>query len=303
MEPEKQTVNPLHKFVQGLTASNISGSEYLFLFLATVVEVVMPVTFFFLPQRIGLGTQLVLILLSLQFLFAVYMDIQTFFQKNYVDYLFLQLVFYCFLLLISAVLIGLKRDAIAAAVSLDISTFHVILAAILCFFIYAIVSFVILVVMDIGTVLILIAYAKLARISLENPYVEQLKAAATKESFEEYTNRRVREEFAKKYRQQAQERAESTGHMHSERHKAVGGGAAFEGAQRENDHYTQSVYVQMPLFDYTVHFKDITSLDQVRPRYHALMKKYHPDNAQTDTVRICQEIQKEYHEIAKKYNL
>jgi len=261
MEQKKMSEGIFINFLHRITSYDLTPSEYLFFFLATLLETVLPSLFYFLHFDLSIPTQVFIVMVFLLMLFAVYMDIHTFFQKNHVDYLYLQLLIFVLILVVSAVFFGIKRDAIATAVKMDFSTFHKILATMILFFVYAFVIFGVMVAFDIGMILLLVLCAKLMNISLENPYTEQLKAARTLEGFEDYTRKKIRAE------------------------------------------YESGMYVSQPLFDYTKHFRQITDLDQVKPRYHALMKIYHPDNTKSDTVQICQEIQDEYQEIAKRYNL
>lgn len=56
------------------------------------------------------------------------------------------------------------------------------------------------------------------------------------------------------------------------------------------------------LFENTLYFKSISSLEEVRPRYLSLMKKYHPDMP-GGSKEIAQEIQSEYDKICEENGL
>ena len=56
------------------------------------------------------------------------------------------------------------------------------------------------------------------------------------------------------------------------------------------------------MFENTVYFQSIDSLEQVRPRYISLMKRYHPD-MKGGSKEICQEIQSEYDKICEENGL
>lgn len=56
------------------------------------------------------------------------------------------------------------------------------------------------------------------------------------------------------------------------------------------------------LFENTFYFKSISSLEEVRPRYLSLMKKYHPDMP-GGSKEIAQEIQSEYDKIREQNGL
>lgn len=56
------------------------------------------------------------------------------------------------------------------------------------------------------------------------------------------------------------------------------------------------------LFEGTLYFKSISSLEEVRPRYLSLMKQYHPDMP-GGSKEIAQEIQSEYDKICKENGL
>ncbi|MBD5544302.1 MAG: hypothetical protein HDR01_08715 [Lachnospiraceae bacterium] len=56
------------------------------------------------------------------------------------------------------------------------------------------------------------------------------------------------------------------------------------------------------LFEKTLYFRSISSLEEVRPRYLSLMKKYHPDMPE-GSKEIAQEIQSEYDKICKENGL
>ena len=261
MESKKMSEGFFIHFLHRITSSDLTPSEYLFFFLATLSETVLPILCYFLFYDLSIAVQAVIIMVLLLTLFWTLMDIHTFFQKNHVDYLYLQLIIFVLILLVSDVFFIINRDAIAAALKMDLSTIYKILAIMILILLYNFVIFVFMVAYDIGAVLILILCAKLLDISLKNPYTEQLKAARTLEGFKQDTRERIKAE------------------------------------------YEREMFVPEPLFDHTKYFRQITDLEQVKPRYHALMKIYHPDNTQSDTIRICQEIQDEYQEIAKRYNL
>lgn len=56
------------------------------------------------------------------------------------------------------------------------------------------------------------------------------------------------------------------------------------------------------LFEKTLYFRSISSLEEVRPRYLSLMKKYHPDMP-GGSKEIAQEIQSEYDKICEENGL
>lgn len=304
MEPQKRTFHPFNKISQRLAEKDMTYSECLFLFMATIVECIMPVTFFVLPYKIDYWIQFVIIVLLVQVLFGLYMEIDTFFQKNHVEYLYMQLVIFACVLMVSAVFFALRKNAIASAFQLNTSNFAAFVVTFCVYIAYSTVLFLLLVFFDLASVVVLIIYGRIAGVSMENPYIEQFKAARSIQGSREYTNQKLKEAYEKKYGRQIDPEQAREFYENVQRAKAQKRYGSRRGAdaQKESEH-VQSAYVQPPLFEYTRHFKQITDLEQVKPRYHELMKKYHPDNARTDTVEICQEIQDEYQTIAKKYNL
>ena len=82
----------------------------------------------------------------------------------------------------------------------------------------------------------------------------------------------------------------------------------------ENDQWEKTPefrqnYQEMPkepqpkfLFEKTLYFRSISSLEEVRPRYLSLMKKYHPDMP-GGSKEIAQEIQSEYDKICEENGL
>lgn len=309
MKPQKKTFHPIDKLMQRLAEKDITYSDCLFLFLATIVESVMPVTFFVLPFKMDYWMQFAVIVLMIQILFGLYMEIDTFFQKNHVEFLYLQLLIFAGVIFISGIFFALRMNAIAAALQLNTSN---LTAAFVTFFIYVsytVVLFLLLIIFDAASVLVLLIYGKVAGVNMENPYIEQFKAARTVQSSREYANQKLKEAYERKYGKEidpedARQFFEQAQHMRAKqkREKQAGFGTRQDTYAYDGSHI-QGTYVQQPLFDYTKHFKQITDLDQVKPRYHELMKKYHPDNAKFDTVELCQEIQEEYQTIAKRYNL
>lgn len=85
---------------------------------------------------------------------------------------------------------------------------------------------------------------------------------------------------------------------------------AREDVQWDQWHEFERQYREMPkeppppefLFEKTVYFRSISSLEEVRPRYLQLMKKYHPDMP-GGSKDIAQEIQSEYDKICEENGL
>lgn len=106
----------------------------------------------------------------------------------------------------------------------------------------------------------------------------------------EELERRQREEFKRKW------------NFHG------GLGADYEQWHRRRDtdnnksEYKEPVKPRRFLFENTVHFQSIESLEEVRPRYIKLMKRYHPDMP-GGSKEICQEIQSEYDKICEENGL
>ncbi|MBD5466028.1 MAG: hypothetical protein HDR22_09500 [Lachnospiraceae bacterium] len=83
----------------------------------------------------------------------------------------------------------------------------------------------------------------------------------------------------------------------------------WENVQWEKNSEFRQNYQEMPkepqpkfLFEKTLYFRSISSLEEVRPRYLSLMKKYHPDMP-GGSKEIAQEIQSEYDKICKENGL
>ncbi len=83
-----------------------------------------------------------------------------------------------------------------------------------------------------------------------------------------------------------------------------------ENVQWDQWHEFERHYQEMPkeppppkfLFEKTIYFRSIISLEEVRPRYLQLMKKYHPDMPGGNK-DIAQEIQSEYDKICEENGL
>ena len=83
----------------------------------------------------------------------------------------------------------------------------------------------------------------------------------------------------------------------------------WENVQWEKNSEFRQNYQEMPkepqpkfLFEKTLYFRSISSLEEVRPRYLSLMKKYHPDMP-GGSKEIAQEIQSEYDKICEENGL
>lgn len=269
---EKSKNGILLRMIQRLTDSQLAVHEYLFIIFATLLEIAMPFLCCFFAKKVGFPLIIAGVFGAIIFVFVIFHDVEEFYKANYVDYLYFQIIILILMVLCGVVLLIIAATQFKEEIkSLTEYLFRIEYHEALAIFVVC-VMFILCVLLvacsisvyDLLFSLLMWIFAKANHLEIKNPYMEQLKAAGTKESREEYLRRKLREEYEK----MAEE----------------------------------SVYRQEPLFENTKYFKGITDLEQVRPRYLSLMKQYHPDNAE-GTIEICQEIQEEYQTIEKKYNL
>lgn len=159
---------------------------------------------------------------------------------------------------------------------------------------------------DMLFIIVFIVFAKL--LGLESKFARQRKENeefykkdsepyggfrnAYEKMYWEELERRQREEFKNKWRAQGSTNSDyETWYQWKNKQK------------EENTQQTENgTGPKQFMFENTVYFKSIDSLEQVRPRYISLMKKYHPDMP-GGRKEICQEIQSEYDKICQENGL
>ncbi|MBQ7065700.1 MAG: hypothetical protein IJN92_02665 [Lachnospiraceae bacterium] len=113
----------------------------------------------------------------------------------------------------------------------------------------------------------------------------------------EELERRQREEFKNKWRGQGSNNSDYD-RWYEWKNKQKDDNAKHDNT-RQTENKTRP---KRFMFENTVYFQSIDSLEQVRPRYISLMKRYHPD-MKGGSKEICQEIQSEYDKICEENGL
>lgn len=273
------------RMLRGERKIDIEGTDAIFLVLCTLVEIGFPMYFLMADHRMEFPYNVFFLLGTIFALFFIFMDLRTFFQRNYIDLLFFQICTYIVFMLIALVGFIMMRWEVAYVAELDGNAISVWLITIVAYSIFLLGTFLCVVVLDFLVVFILMLLACIFRVNLQNPYLEKLQYAQTVEGSEEYTRLRIKSEYEDRFKESSIDEE------------------FFEQYCKEQSKGLSDPYVQSPLFEHTKHFKKIVTLDQVIARYDTLMKIYKPTDESADIPEICKEIEKEYKEIKKKYNI
>lgn len=289
---EKKSLRSIffRRILHGQWKMDIKGIEAVFLVLFTLVAIGFPTYFLFTNHKIDFPLNMVVLFGTLFALFFIFMDLDTFFKSNYIDFLFFQICTFVILMLIVLVFFIVKRKDIAIAVALDANFIGIWLVAVICYLIFLVGSFICVSVIDFIVVMVLLLLAYIFQINLSNPYIEKLQYAQSIEGSKEYTKKRIREDYENRFQEANIDETTFEKYCKEQNYKEI-----YESKNR--------TYIQEPLFDHTKHFKHIVSLDQVTARYDTLMKIYKPDDDFLEIPEICKEIEEEYKEIKKKYNI
>lgn len=284
-EMEKKSLKSIffRRMLQGHWKLDIKGTEAIFLVLCTLVEICFPLYFLFAKHKMEFPYNILMLFGTIFALFFIFMDIRTFFQSNYIDLVFFQICTYIILVLITLVLFILKRQNIAQIVEVSSSSGAIWLVLLYLYVIFLGFSFICIFMIDFVFVVLLLLLAGILGIDLENQYMQKLSYAQTIEGSEEYTRKRLKEEYEERFQE------------------SNINDASFEQYCKEK--YSNEPYVQTPLFENTKYFRQIVSLEQVKARYQMLMEIYQADKGSSNALEICKEIEEEYKEIKKKYNI
>lgn len=264
MEERKKKAGLLLRIFQRLASSKLSMKEYIFAIVVTLMQIGSPFVYELIRGDSQHIWQVPITGVLLFLVFVFMWNPEEFLQKNLVEFIFFQIITIVVTIVLASPAVFHYRDEIKSLYEFEIWGFEGYWegAILLGYFVLIVVGAFLIYEVLAGIFLWLFTIFVLE--DFRNPYFEQIRAARSLENYEEYQKRMFREAYEKM--------AEET------------------------------VYRPKPLFEHTKFFKQITEIEQVKPRYHAMMKIYHPDNP-GGSVDITQELQKEYQEIAKKYNL
>lgn len=271
------------RMIHGERKMDIEGNEAIFLVLATLVEIGFPIYFLFAKHKMEFPMNLFVLLGTLVALFFIFMDLRTFFQKNYFDLIFFQLGTYLFFMLIGLGIFIWKKQDIARIAELENQTFFTWFVTIFLYLIFVLASFLLVTVIDFLVVFVLLLLASIFRVNYHNDYMEKLHYAQSLEGFEEYTRKRLREEYEGRFQEGSIDEA------------------SFEQYCKQQSAAEPGFHNQEALFEDTKYFRQISSLEQVKTRYDMLMEIYQSQEGSSS--EICKEIEQEYKKIKKKYHL
>lgn len=187
-----------------------------------------------------------------------------FIQINFVEFIYFQIVTIVGTLILVLPAVFYYREDVKKLYGLQIPYFEGHLQGVVLILLVLLIVAISFSFYEVLAGILLWAYVHSCHKDFKNPYLEKIKATQNLEEYKVYQKRKLREAYEKMA--------------------------------------DETVYQPKPLFENTKYFKQITDIEQVKPRYHAMMKIYHPDNP-GGSVEISQEIQKEYKIIATKYNL
>lgn len=264
---------------------DIKGTDAIFLVLCTLVEIGFPMYFLMADYKMEFPYNIIFLFGTIFALFFIFMDLRTFFQSNYIDLLFFQICTYIVFMLIALVVFVMMRWEVALTAGLGENSLSVWMITIVAYVIFLCGTFICVFAIDFLSIFVLVLLAAIFQVDTQNPYMEKLQYAQTIEGSEEYTRLRIKGEYEDRFQESSIDEA------------------AFEQYCKEQYKNPSEPFVQAPLFENTKHFKKIVSLDQVKARYDMLMKIYRPADESAHIPEICKEIEKEYKEIKKKYNI
>lgn len=286
---EKKTIKEMRfrRFFKGNNMTTIKSRDVIFLVLSTLIEIGFPIYFLLAEYKMSFLYNVLLLIGTVVALFVIIMDLEEFFQSNYIDLLFFKLSTYVVLMLIAFVVFIINRWKFVQLAELGGDPFTTWMITIVFYIIFLIGSFLCVIGTDIVVVIILRILAFLFKVDMTNQYMEKLKYSKTVESSEEYTRLRIKSEYENRF-QEANIDEKSFELYCNEQYKNRQDGEEMDSGE------------QSYLFENTKHFKMITSLEQVDSRYEMLMKIYMPQGESNYVPEICKEIQKEYKVIKGK---
>ena len=286
---EKKSIKELRfrRFFKGNNVTNMKGRDITFLVLSTLIEIGFPIYFLLGEYKMSFPYNALLLIGAVVGLFVIIMDLEEFFQSNYVDLLFFKLSTFVVLMLIAFVVFIVYRWEFVQLAELEGDPFTTWMIKIVFYIIFLIGSFLCVIGTDLVVVIILRISAFLFKVDMTNQYMEKLKYAKTVESSKEYTRLRIKAEYENRF-QEASIDEKSFELYCNEQNKNIQDGEEMDSGE------------QSYLFENTKHFKMITSLEQVDSRYEMLMKIYMPHGKSNYVPEICKEIQKEYRGIKSK---
>lgn len=264
MEENSRKESLLLRIFQKIASSRLSIKEYVFAIVVTLVQIGIPFIYELIRGNNAREWQVLITGGILIILFQSVWKIEEFIEINFVEFIYFQIVVIVGVLLLALPVVFCFREEVKVLYGFQIPFFDGRLEGVVIGLLVVFVVVCSFFFYDVLVGVLLWLYVRYFHAEFKNPYFEKIKAARDIEDFKEYERRKLKEAYEKM--------AEET------------------------------VYKPKPLFEHTKFFKQITDLEQVKPRYHAMMKIYHPDN-QGGSIEMTLELQKEYQEIVNKYNL
>ena len=253
------------RLLRGNSKNDVKCKDAIFLVLCTLVEIGFPIYFLLSENKLMFLYKVLIVVGTVIVLFLMFIDLDEFFQSNYIDLLFFKYSTYIVLMLFSWVLFWVNRERFVEVAELGGDPFTTLMITVVFYSIFLIGTFFCVFLTDIVAVLIVRILAYFLKVDMNNQYMEKLKFSKTVEGSEEYTKRRIKSEYENRFQESSIDEA-SFEHYCFEQHK--------------NQQYITEIDLdeQSYLFEHTKHFKMICSLDQVDSRYEMLMKIYMPQN-------------------------
>ena len=250
-------------------------SERIWLIIFTVLEGIVPFLCYFYPKTFSYEAMLLLLTIGMAFLYLLFFGKERIFETDVVEYGMFQM--YLAAALGFFFLMGLGEDVHLFLLIGSVAT---------------------VVIDDVIFAIIFIVIGKVY--GLESIFSKKRKEnqefyKKDTEPYGDYRNiyeKMYWEELERRQREQFRQKKRTWEHV-----------------QREKNPEFRQNYQEMPkepqpkfLFEKTLYFRSISSLEEVRPRYLSLMKKYHPDMP-GGSKEIAQEIQSEYDKICEENGL